>query len=152
MAVVSAICMQGCSADKSADELFRETLTLMEQAAQQKDVKAFMHHVSKNYQDSQARSWQDIRRIAQIYFLRNKTVHIYKHVTRLDIIDDSAEAIVLVAMAGQPIDSVESLINIRAELMRFKVQFEFDGGWRVRWAEWKPAGPGDFGLPVGLPE
>jgi hypothetical protein len=90
----------------------------MEESAQQRDIDALMDHVSPDYQDSAGRTREDIRKIAQIHFLRNRKLHIYKHVTQLDMVDETfAEVIVLVAIASQPIKSVDALGNLRAELM-----------------------------------
>ncbi len=117
----------------------------MEESAQERDVDALMEHVSQDYRDSAGRTWGEIRRIAQIHFLQNRKLHIYKHVTQLDIVDEvSADAIILVAIAGQPIESAESLANMRAELMQFKVKFRFDEHWRMVSAEWGRAGVADF--------
>lgn len=137
--------LSACSDERSVEEVFSETLMSMELAAQQKDVGEFMTFVSKIYSDSEGRSWHDIRRIAQIYFLRNKEIHIYKHITRLRFSNEStAEAVIFVALAGQPIDSVASISNIRAELMQFKVIFVFDETWQIRSAQWKPAELSNF--------
>ena len=117
----------------------------MEESAQQRDIDALMDHVSPDYQDSDGRTREDIRKIAQIHFLRNRKLHIYKHVTQLDMVDETfAEVVVLVAIAGQPIKSVDSLANLRAELMQFKFTFQFDDRWLMQSAEWSRAGISDF--------
>jgi len=144
-AILLTCLLASCSDDKSAEELFRQTLTDMEEAAQQRDVDALMKHVSPDYQDSAGRTREDILRVAQINFLRNRKLHIYKHVTQLDMVDETyAEVIVLVAIASQPIKSADSLENMRAELMRFKVRFQFDDKWLMHSAEWARAGISDF--------
>ena len=135
----------GCADEKSAEELFKQTLTEMEESAQQRDIDALMDHVSPDYQDSDGRTREDIRKIAQIHFLRNRKLHIYKHVTQLDMVDETfAEVVVLVAIAGQPIKSVDTLANLRAELMQFKFTFQYDDRWLMQSAEWSRAGISDF--------
>ena len=145
VAILLTCLLAGCADDQSAEELFRQTLAEMEEAAQQRDIDALMDHVSPDYQDSDGRTREDIRKIAQIHFLRNRKLHIYKHVTQLDMVDETfAEVVVLVAIAGQPIKSVDSLANLRAELMQFKFTFQFDDRWLMQSAEWSRAGISDF--------
>ena len=145
VAILLPCLLAACADDKSAEELFRQTLTEMEESAQQRDIDALMDHVSPDYQDSDGRTREDIRKIAQIHFLRNRKLHIYKHVTQLDMVDETfAQVIVLVAIAGQPIESVDALANLRAELMQFKVRFQFDNRWLMQSAEWGRAGISDF--------
>ncbi len=137
--------LNGCGEDITPDELFRETLTTMETAVEKKDLSQFMEYISPQYQDSKSRNRDDIKNIARLHILRNRELHIYKHITQIDITNDQyAEAVILVAMAGQPIESAQSLIGLRADLMRFKVSFEFDQVWRVQSAQWSRAGAEDF--------
>jgi hypothetical protein len=144
-AIILTSLLVGCADEKSAEELFKQTLTEMEESAQQRDIDALMDHVSPDYRDSAGRTREDIRKIAQIQFLRNRKLHIYKHVTQLDMVDETfAEVIVLVAIAGQPIESVDALNSLRAELMQFKVRFQFDNRWLMQSAEWGRAGISDF--------
>ena len=146
--VVIAACLVlpgACSSDKSAEALFRETLAAMEQAIEARDINEFMEYVSESYQDAQGRSRKDIRRIAQLHVLRNRNLHIYRHVTQLAVIDEQyANTVIFVALAGQPIESAESLASMRAELMRFEVSFEFGEKWQAVSAQWKRAGINDF--------
>ena len=129
-----------CSSDKSAEALFLDTLAAMEQAIEDRDINEFMEYVSESYQDAQGRSRKDIRRIAQLHVLRNRNLHIYRHVTQMAVVDEQyANTVIFVALAGQPIESVESLASMRAELMRFEVSFEFGEKWQVvsaQWQEW----------------
>jgi hypothetical protein len=134
-----------CSPDKSTEALFQETLAAMEQAMENRDVGEFMEYVSDGYQDPLGRSWDDIRRIAQLHVLRNRNLHIYRHVAQLTIVDEQyANIVIFVALAGQPIGSAESLANMRAELMRFEVSFQFNEKWQAVSAQWKRAGISDF--------
>ena len=117
----------------------------MEQAIEQRNVDDFMDHINESYSDSQSRNRDDIRRIAQLHVLRNKNLHLFRHITSMDFVEDkSAQVVVLVALAGRPIDSVESLSSLKAELMKFHVRFIFDQQWTVVSADWSRAGLNDF--------
>ena len=149
LAFASIILLSGCGDDSSSEEAFHQTLAAMEEAIENKDISDFMSYVDESYSDNQSRVWHDIRRIAQLYVLRNKNLHLFRHVTQMDIVEDeSANVVILVALAGQPIDSVAALSSIRAELMQFNVYFEYDPDrdetWKAVSAEWKRAGLDDF--------
>ena len=117
----------------------------MELAIEQRNIDDFMDHIDDSYSDNQSRNRDDIRSIAQLYVLRNKNLHLFRHVTSMDLVEDeSAQVVVLVALAGRPIDSVESLSSIKAELMKFRVSFVFDQTWTAVSADWSRAGLDDF--------
>ena len=138
--------LTGCSDALDSESQFKEMLAAMEQAIENRDIDSFMDHVDPHYNDSQSRGWKDIRRIAQLHVLRNKKLHVYKHITKIDFVEDeSADLDLLVAIAAKPIKSAESLSGMRAELMQFQVSFVYqDDTWRATSAEWARAHLGDF--------
>ena len=133
-----------CSEDFPLEDQLRQTIKNMELSAEQRQISDLMSNVSEQYSDNQGRGKNEIKRIAQLYMLQNKNLHILRHITQLQIDEERAEAIVLVAVSGQPIDSIESLENIRAELMKFKLNFSFNEQWQLRSATWNRAGISDF--------
>ena len=134
-----------CNDKFSSEEQFQQTLSGIELAMESRDIGEFMEFIDESYKDKQSRSWKDIRRIVQLHVLRNKKLHIFRHVSQMNIIEDeSAEIVIFVAVAGQPIDSVESLANIRAELMKFRVEFVYEDDWKVISAEWGRADLSSF--------
>lgn len=135
--ILGLILLTGCDDPPTSEAMFRQTLKQMEQAIEQRDVDDFMGYISESYSDSRSRNRDDIRRIALLHVLRNKNLHLFQQVTRLDFVEDeSARVVVLVALAGRPIDSVESLSSIKAELMEFRVSFVFDQKWTAVSADW----------------
>ena len=136
--------LAGCSGGNDREAELRETLNAMETAMESRDISEFMDHVSDEYKDSQNRVATDIRRVAQIHALGNRNMHILSSIGQLSVNEDFAEAVVFVAVAAQPIDSPESLANMRAELLRFRVEFEYHDQWLVSAAEWKGARLNDF--------
>jgi len=118
----------------------------MQEAAESRDTGEFMSYIRKDYQDEQGRDWKGIRAVVHYQFIRNKALHVYQYILGLTVSSDEqhASAVILVAMAGQPIDGVESLESLRADIMRFEVEFVFDEKWQVSSAVWKPATAKDF--------
>ena len=142
--VLLGLNLAGCSGENDREAELRETLEAMETAMESRDIGDFMDHVSGEYKDSQNRVATDIRRVAQIHALGNRNMHILSSIGQLSVDEDFAEAVVFVAVGAQPIDSPESLANLRAELLRFRVEFEYRDQWLVSAAEWKGARLNDF--------
>ena len=142
--VFLGVLLAGCSGENDREAELRETLKAMETAMESRDISEFMDHVSDEYKDSQNRVATDIHRVAQIHALGNRNMHILSSIGQLSVNEDFAEAVVFVAVAAQPIDSPESLANMRAELLRFRVEFEYHDQWLVSAAEWKGARLNDF--------
>ncbi len=143
--VLCVLFTSGCSRKASDEELIRGILSAMQQNIENGELDKFMDHVSRDYLDGRAHAKQDIRNLARLHILRNRTRHLFHQVTQLQVSQaQHAQAAILVAMTGQPIESADSLRNLRAELMRFKVDFVFDDRWQVVSAEWARAGIGDF--------
>lgn len=143
-----AVCIvlaSGCSRKVDDEDLLRGILSAMQQDIENGDLDKFMDHVSGNYLDARSYTRQDIRNLARLHILRNRTRHIFHQVTQMEINQGQhARAVVLVAMTGRPVESADSLRNMRAELMRFRVDFVFDDRWQVVSAEWARARIGDF--------
>lgn len=135
----------GCSKERNDEELLKEALTDMEQHIENGDLGKFMDFFSDDYLDSRSNRKQDVRNLARLQILRNRNRHLFQQVTQIHVNEGrSAEAVIIVAMTGQSIDSATLLRNMRAELMKFKVEFVFDDRWRVISAEWARAEIGDF--------
>ena len=136
--------LTGCSSESDRETELRETLAAMESAMESRHIDDFMDHVSDDYRDSNNRVADDIRRVAQIHALGNRNMHILSSIGQMSINGDFAEAVVFVAVAAQPIDSPESLASMRAEMLRFRVEFRYRDQWQVSAAEWKGARLDDF--------
>ena len=126
------------------------TIESIQQAAKDKDLGDLMQHVSTAYLDSEGRTWKDVQRIAQFEFFRHHRIYTYKLLKEMNIVgDEFANAVILVAIAGQPIDNIQQLTGqqlnrMRADLMRFDVAFTFAEHWQVSAARWQRAQLEDF--------
>lgn len=135
----------GCGERLTEEEQLRQTLAQMQTALQKRDISSFMEHIAEDYADDHGRTALDIRRIAQLHVLRNKNLHIFRHITQLDFSDSGqAQAVILVAVARQPIESLEALKNLRAELLEFKVRFVHADTWQATSAQWRAVSIGAF--------
>jgi hypothetical protein len=135
-----------CADRTPPEERVREVLAALEESAQQRDAGAMKQHVSEAYSDAHGNDKRAIAQLVAFHLLRNQSVYLLTRVQDVEIAaPGEARASVLVAMAGTPIETLEALLELRADLYRFDLGFrEEDGAWRVRSAEWEPATLQDF--------
>lgn len=131
--------------EQPPDAKIRDLVSRVERAAEDHDLSVFKASVAGDYQDNHGYNRQTVLRLIQGVLLRNQQIHLLSLVREVDVAEDTARARVLVAMAGQPIESADALLNLRAELMRFDVELILEGDeWLVRAVDWQRAEAGDF--------
>ena len=147
LGIVVALLLPGCRGERASPEaevraLINDAVT----AAGQKHIGALKDLISENYADDQGQNKRAIENLLRLQFLRNETVHLYAHIQSVTLPQpDRAQAIVLVAMAGVPIASVQELPLLRADLHRFEIDFARENKtWRVQRAAWQRAELGEF--------
>lgn len=114
-------------------------------AAEARNISVFKDITSDRYHDRRGYDRRQILQLVQLVLLENRRIHLLSVVRHLNVKQGTAHARVLVAMAGQPIQSPQALLNMHARLMRFDVDFVLEGNeWRVRAVDWYPAKLGDF--------
>jgi len=131
--------------DTDPETLLRQTIDQIQLAAEQKKLGDLMANVSEDYLDDTGQDWKQIRAAVQFQFIRNPKIHSLKLIKSIEILDDgSAQATVLVALAGRPIDGVSALTGLKADLIRFNLTFVDPDNWKLTSARWQPAKPEDF--------
>jgi hypothetical protein len=76
---------------------------------------------------------------------RHRGIHLFALIESVTIAPEqnAADAIVYVAMTGVPVESMEALISLKADLYRFDVRLnEIDGAWRIVGSDWRRVEPG----------
>ncbi len=147
LAILIPVFVLSCAQDAETPEAqVRKLIKEAESAAENKHSGVLREFISERYRDSEGRDKRTIEGIIRYYFLRNQSIHL---LTRTQAIrfpqPKRAEATVFVAMAGQPISSMQELPRIRADLHRFDIVFVTeDGAWKVVSAEWRRAVVEDF--------
>ena len=143
-----AVCLAiaSCSGEDSDPEnLLRQTINQIQDAAEKRQISSLMELVDNNYADPNGYNKKQIRALAQFQFVRNPKIYSLKQIKSIAIHDDRrASATVVVALAGKPIDSPGALAGLRADLYRFDLEFIFDQDWKVTNANWQPAKASDF--------
>ena len=135
-----------CSGDEQSPEQQIEQLNSNAKlAAEAKDVGVLKDMVSEDFKSGQYDK-NSIIRLVSLYLLGYKNLHLFSLTRSLQVIDeDSANAEVLVAMAGKPIADTDQLSDLRAEMLRFNVSYvRNEDEWQVISVDWKQATIDDF--------
>jgi hypothetical protein len=136
-----------CSTSDDSPETQVRTLLLRgEAAAEKKEAGVLRQMISEKYSDSRGHDNKAIEAILRYYFLRNESIHLYARIQSIAFPQPAlGEAIVLVAMAGQPIREAQELERLRADLHRFEITLTYENKeWKVTRTEWRRAELGDF--------
>lgn len=142
----TSLLLSSCSFEKSPEDQVRAYIAAGEEAAEARDIGALKELISEKYADDHKRTRQDIIAISYRYFLANKNIHIFSRIAKLEFPEsDKAQLQLFVAMTGQDVSDLDSLLNMQADLYRFDLQLVLDNDdWKLISAEWQPAGPEDF--------
>jgi len=136
-----------CSpAEDSPETQVRTLLKRGETAAEKKQTGELRKMISEKYSDSQGQDKRAIEAILRYYFLRHESIHLFMRIQSIAFPQPAqAQAVVLVAMAGQPIAGAEELERLRADLHRFEITLASENKeWKVIRAEWRRAEFADF--------
>lgn len=142
--------LAACQRERPAPEA--QIRTLIQEAvsaAEQKSLGTIRDMLSERYRDDQGQDKRAVENLLRLQFLRNESLHLFARVPSVTVTaPDRAQAIVLVAMAGVPIASVQDLATLRADLHRFEIDFSLENKqWRVQRAVWRRAEAGEFFSP-----
>ncbi|MDO8704245.1 MAG: hypothetical protein Q7J84_04790 [Sulfuricaulis sp.] len=136
-----------CSPPENSPEAqVRTLLKRGETATEKKETGVLRQMISEKYVDSQGQDKRAIEAILRYYFMRHDSIHLLMRIQSIAFPQPGqAQAIVLVAMAGQPISDVQELERLRADLHRFEIILANENKeWKVIRAEWRRAEPADF--------
>ncbi|MEJ1298904.1 MAG: hypothetical protein RPU64_13955 [Candidatus Sedimenticola sp. (ex Thyasira tokunagai)] len=143
----SLLMLAGCSEEKvSPEDEIRAMLSAGEVAVESRSVTESAAFVSEQYQDESGRHRKDIMRLLAGYFLTHQKIHLLVQVNRITLTDDArAEVTLFAAVAGRPESSLEQLVALRADLVRFDLKLEKEGSeWLVHSSHWRRAQQSDF--------
>ena len=141
LAVVTAIVMSGCHADSEQDKV-RKVVHNVQRAAENKDIKQVLSHLSKTYKDPQGNTYEEIKDLLMYYFFGHAKVSIY--IANLEVrVDGSfATARCQAVLSGR--SKLESAGDILPEALgtyNFDVTLALESGeWRIVSAKWERSG------------
>ena len=147
LTLILALCLLSCGTESgSPEQRIRMLNEAAKTATQDRDAGALKSLIAADYRDDRGNDKNSLVRLIQFYFLGHKSIYVYTITESIDITGPAqATAVVLVAMAGQPVNSAQELFDIRADMLRFDVSYVFqDDEWQVGNVEWQRAGVDDF--------
>ncbi len=140
--------LSACSEDKPLTKRQRlmQSIDQIEAAFEERVLGDVMQYISQDYQDERGRGHDDLKKAVQIQLIRNQSIHIFSVVKDIQWQEDQQATVELAAaMGGQPIESVNILTSIRADMAKFDVVFVLEEGlYKVKSAVWRWAEPSDF--------
>ena len=136
--------LAGCGQEQQTPEQqIRQRIDALVEAVEARESLALNDFLHPDYADSRHPDRRTALRTLLGYLLRHRGIHLFTLVRSIDYVEDAqaAHVTVLVAMTGVPVESLETLVSLKADLYRFDVQLLNDDDWQVRSAEWQRADP-----------
>ena len=134
--------MPACSDEPdSAEQQVRQFIEQAEQQIEQRNTSGLKELISENYRDNRNLDQKGILRLALGYFLGHQNIHLFTHIKEIHITKpEQAHVKLFAATTGQPVSSMDSFINIRAQLYLFELSLiKEDDEWQVNQARWRRA-------------
>lgn len=141
LVVLAAILMSGCHTDTEQDKV-KKVVHTVQRAAESKDIKRLLSHLSKTYKDPQGNNYDDIKGLLLYYFIRHAKVSIF--ITDLEVHVEGffATARFQAVLSGR--NKVESTGDILPEALGV---YNFDvvlvmvsDEWQIISAKWDQSG------------
>jgi hypothetical protein len=141
LAVLTPILMSSCHTATEQDKV-KKVVHEVQQAAENKDIKQVLSHLSKTYKDPQGNNYDDIKNLLLYTFFRHAKVSIFITGLEVRVDDPAAAAIFQAVLSGR--NKTESAGDILPEALgvyNFEVAFSKDSGeWRIVSAKWDRSG------------
>ncbi|KRT68674.1 MAG: Uncharacterized protein XU15_C0018G0051 [candidate division NC10 bacterium CSP1-5] len=147
LAVVAVLQIACGSKPDSPEARVRALFDKAEVAAEKKDLGTFRDLISDQYLDEFRQDKQAILGILAFHLFRNQSIYLLTRMQTIAFPEPArAEAVILVATAGQPIRGTEELVALRADLFRFDITLadKAKGDWKVTRAQWRRVELKDF--------
>jgi ketosteroid isomerase-like protein len=135
-----------CSKGVTEEDKVRQVVASVAEAAEKKDLKGVMRHVSKDYNDDKGNDYDGAKGIVFYQFLRSPKVSVFVRGVDVEVKEDRALVNTKIVLArGKEVKKIEDIIPEDAAGYRFSVVFrKEDGDWKALSARWDNVGI--FGL------
>jgi ketosteroid isomerase-like protein len=141
-----SVFLGACSKGVTEEDRVRQVVADVAEAAEKKDLKGIMRHVSKDYNDDKGNDYDGAKGIVFYQFLRSPKVSVFVRGVEVEVKEDRALVNTKVVLArGKEVKKIEDIIPEDAAGYRFSVVFrKEDGDWKALSAMWDNVGI--FGL------
>ena len=146
---IISLSLFSCSSDEklSKDQLLYQSIAEIESRFEQRKLGLIVEYVSENYKDDTGRTLRDIKRAIQMQLMRHKSLYVFSSIKEVQWSEDNnnAKVEIAAAMGGKPIQSASILTSVRADMIKFTVDFILeDEVYKIKAATWTWADPSDF--------
>ena len=148
MLILSLFFLAGCSSDEvlTREQVLLQSIEQLQLRFEARKLGGIIEYVSEDYQDERGRKLRDIKRVIQLQLMRHKTLYVFTSITDIQWLDDNNATVeIAAAMGGQPMESASILTSVRADMIKFTVDFVLeDEVYKVKSSVWSWADPSDF--------
>lgn len=146
--IIFLLNLMACSSDEklTKEQILMQSIVELEKRFEERKLSKIVEYVSESYQDDSGRKFKDIKRSIQMQLMRHKTLYVFSTIKDVQWQDDkNATVKITAAMGGQPMESASILTSVRADMIKFTVEFVLeDEVYKVKSAIWTWADPSDF--------
>jgi len=141
MCAASCLLLAACGTEPaSPEQQVRALIESVQQSIEEGSVRQVGDLLHEGYSDPRhANRYAAVRTLFGIT-QRHRGVHLFTVIKTIDLTaqQDSADAVVYVAMTGVPVESMQALVSLKADLYRFDLGLvEERGEWLVLSARWE---------------
>ena len=141
MVLLTAILLPGCQRTSEQDKV-RKVIKEVQRAAEEKDIRTILGHLSRTYRDPQGYDYNGIKGLLLSYFFRHQKISVY--LTNLDVTVDEISAratFQAVLSASDKTGSVADVLPEALGIYAFNVVFSKESNaWRVVSSTWERLG------------
>jgi hypothetical protein len=132
----SGIFLPSCHKE-SEDDRVRKVIASIEKAAQGKDIRGILFHLSKTYHDPQGNDYESIKGLLLFYFSRHQAVSIFIPDVELSVGGSAATAKFQAVLSGRN-RSAGDMLPEALGVYNFDVSFARESNdWKVTSAKWE---------------
>jgi hypothetical protein len=146
--VVLLLALTACSGQPESPETEIQAFVAKAQAAaEERNARELRALIAEDYIDARGNNHKAIENLIRLHVFRNQSVHVLTRIRTIEFPEpERALVIVMAALAGRPVASVDELAGLNANIYRFDLELIRRGkdDWQVRHAAWEPASLADF--------
>lgn len=137
------IAFTGCRKDTD-EERVKQIILSIRQAAENKDVRQMLSHISKKYTDPQGNDYEGIKGLILFYFYRHQKIAVFLNDLETKVSGHTATAGFEAILSGG--GSTGTILPEALGAYRFNVSFTKEAGeWKVISARWERPGERNTG-------
>lgn len=144
LCLLAALLLAGCGGEAPSTEArLRAVVDRLETAVEAGSVSDAAALLHPKYRDQRHAGRREATAALFAYLRRHRQIHLFTLVRELAVVPDgiTADMVVYVAMGGIPLESLDAVISVKADLYRFEMRLErLDDDWLVRKSAWRRVG------------